>query len=95
MTETFVSLKIVVMYAGLQSLATTCVLILGPGSSFRTSNEQGPNKHDSITYQRPSRTEVVAMVDHEGITAAMLIILLIAADLVEGASAGIQHFNIP
>jgi hypothetical protein len=33
-------------------------------------------------------------VDHEGITAAMLIILLIAADLVEGASAGIQHFNI-
>jgi hypothetical protein len=83
------------MRAGLQSLATTCVLIPGPGSSFRTSNEQGPNKHDSITYQRPSRTKVVVvMVDHEGITAAMLIILLIAADLVEGASAGIQHFNI-
>jgi hypothetical protein len=37
----------------------------------------------------------VVMVDHKGITAAMLVILLIAADLVQGALAGIQHFNIP
>jgi hypothetical protein len=83
------------MWMGLQPSATTSVLIPDPRSSFRPSDQQGPNKHNSITYQRPSRIEVVVrVVDHEGVIAAMLIIL-IAADLVESASADIQYLNIP
>jgi hypothetical protein len=50
---------------------------------------RGANKHDSVTYLRPSWIYVVmVMVDYEGVIAAMLIIL-IAADIVESASAGI------
>jgi hypothetical protein len=79
-TETFVFIQLVVlmMRVGLQSsaTATTCVLIPGPGSSFRPSDEQGPNKYDSVAYQRPSRIEMaVAMVDHKNVIAAIQISL--------------------
>jgi len=80
------------MRAGLQLLATvtTCVLIPDSRLSFQPSHEQGgTNKHDSVTYLRPSWINVVVvMVDYKGVMATMLIIL-IAADNVESASAGI------
>jgi hypothetical protein len=83
------------MRVGLRPLVTTSVLIPGPGLSFQLSDEQNRIKHDSITYQRPSRIEVVVvMVDHKRVIATMLIIL-ITTDLVEGASTSIQYLIIP
>jgi hypothetical protein len=83
------------MRVGLRPLVTTSVLIPSPRSSFQLSDEQNRIKHDSITYQRPSRIEVVVvMVDHKRVIATMLIIL-ITTDLVEGALTSIQNLIIP
>jgi hypothetical protein len=85
---------VLMIRVGLQPSATTGVLIPDPRSSIQPSDQQGPNKHEKVTYQRLSQIEVVVVMDYEGVIAAMLIIL-ITADLVGGASAGIPYLNIP
>ena len=95
-TETFVVRKVVVlsMRVGLQSLETTCVFVSRSGSFSQQFDEQSI-KCGTATYQLPSRIEMVVMVVDYEVTVTVVLIMLIAADLVEGASAGIQHLNIP